>query len=383
MNTDRAARRFFTVLLVISIVLVALVVRPVGTALFLAAVLAGSLWPLQQRLQRRLAGAVQRAARNKRISGIPRSIAAACLVLGVLLLILGPLVAFSTYAVKEIAEALKFLADTIRSEGVTGLRSHLPDGIDRVVGTVLDWLQKESGGHLDSAAVSRQVTAQGGKAVVAVSAAVSATGSLLFQGTMMLIALYFFLVEGDELVGWLDRISPLRPGQTRELMAEFKKVTYSVIVSTVITAAVQSVAATIGYFIARVPNPIFFAGLTFFVAFIPAVGAASVCLVAAGLLFLTGHQYAALFLAIWGFAVVGLVDNIVKPFLIKAGMELRGAVVFFALIGGLGAFGTLGLLLGPLVVAAFLALVRMYERDFKPRPGARTEENGQEDGKAD
>jgi predicted PurR-regulated permease PerM len=49
-------------------------------------------------------------------------------------------------------------------------------------------------------------------------------------------------------------------------------------------------------------------------------------------------------------------------------MELRGAVVFFALIGGLGAFGTVGLLLGPLVVAAFLALVRIYERDYRSKP---------------
>ena len=169
---------------------------------------------------------------------------------------------------------------------------------------------------------------------------------------MMLVALYFFLVEGDELVDWLDRVSPLRPGQTRELMTEFKRVTYAVIVSTVITAAVQAAAAVVGYLIARVPNPIFFGGLTFFVAFIPAVGAASVCLVAAGLLFVTGHPYAALFLAIWGVVVVGLVDNVVKPYLIKAGMQLRGGVVFFALIGGLGAFGTVGLLIGPLVVAA-------------------------------
>jgi predicted PurR-regulated permease PerM len=63
--------------------------------------------------------------------------------------------------------------------------------------------------------------------------------------------------------------------------------------------------------------------------------------------------------------VVGLVDNLVKPLLIKRGMELRGVVVFFSLIGGLAAFGSVGLLLGPLVVAFFLTLLRMYERDFK------------------
>ena len=352
MNPDRVARRFFTVLLVSTIVLMALVARPLATALFMAAVLAGSLWPLRKRLLRPLRR---------------RSIAAVVLCLAVVLLILGPLVAFSTYLVNEIAQAFKFISDVVRSGDIDGLRERLPEGVNRVLGAVTEWISERSGGQLDAGLVQRQVTAQGGKAVAAVGAAVSATGSLLFQGTMMIIALYFFLVEGDELVDWLDRVSPLRAGQTLELMAEFKRVTYAVIVSTIITAAVQAAAATIGYLIARVPNPIFFAGLTFIIAFIPAVGAASVCLVAASLLFLTGHRYAALFLAIWGVVVVGLVDNVVKPYLIKAGMQLRGGVVFFALIGGLGAFGTVGLLLGPLVMAAFVTLIRIYERDFKPR----------------
>jgi len=72
-----------------------------------------------------------------------------------------------------------------------------------------------------------------------------------------------------------------------------------------------------------------------------------------------------LFLVIWGIAVVGLIDNIVKPYLIKGDLQIGGgAVVFFALIGGIGAFGMVGLLVGPLAVAAFLTLLRMYRRDF-------------------
>jgi predicted PurR-regulated permease PerM len=141
-------------------------------------------------------------------------------------------------------------------------------------------------------------------------------------------------------------------------------VSYAVIMSTLITAAVQAAAALLGYFIARVPRPFFFAIATFFVAFIPAVGAASVCIAAALLLYLTGHPYGAIFLAIWGVLVVGLVDNVIKPLLIKGGMQMHEAVVFFALIGGLAVFGTIGLLLGPLVVALFLALLRIYNRDF-------------------
>ncbi|HTU63476.1 MAG TPA: AI-2E family transporter, partial [Polyangiales bacterium] len=77
---------------------------------------------------------------------------------------------------------------------------------------------------------------------------------------------------------------------------------------------------------------------------------------------ITGHPYLALFLAIWAVTVVALVDNVVKPILIRGGMNMPGAVVFFALIGGLGAFGPVGLVLGPMIVAFFVALVRIYQR---------------------
>jgi predicted PurR-regulated permease PerM len=70
----------------------------------------------------------------------------------------------------------------------------------------------------------------------------------------------------------------------------------------------------------------------------------------------------AIFLAVWGVVTVGLSDNLVKPLLAKRGMHMHGAVVFFALVGGLIAFGTIGLILGPLIVSFLLTLVRMRER---------------------
>ena len=205
------------------------------------------------------------------------------------------------------------------------------------------------------------------KVAAALGGALAATWSVVFDTIMMLIALFFFLVQGQELVAWLDRVLPLRPGQTQELLQEFKRTSYAVVVSTMVTAAVQALAALIGYLIARVPHPIFFAGLTFFGALIPAIGAAGFALLAAGILLLTGHPYMALFLAIWAVTVVALVDNVVKPILLRGGMNMPGAVVFFALIGGLGAFGPIGLVLGPLTIAFFVALLRMYQTEHAPK----------------
>jgi predicted PurR-regulated permease PerM len=101
------------------------------------------------------------------------------------------------------------------------------------------------------------------------------------------------------------------------------------------------------------------------------VGAAIVCLAAAVLLLATGHPVAALVLALWGITVVGLSDNVIKPLLVKRGLHMHGAIVFFSLLGGLAFFGAIGLLLGPLIVAFFLSVVRIYERDYG-RPHERT-----------
>jgi len=342
--SDQSARRFLLVMLIASLLAVGYVAWPIATALLSAAVLAVVLAPVQARLSRWLRGR--------------RAISAGILVLAVLFLVIGPLLGLTTVLVKEAADGVRFIQDTVRSQGVVGLVDKLPPPLDGYARNAL-----ESLGDLGQLA-QKHVVEQGPRAASAVAAALKATGSLVFDLAMMLIALYFLLVRGRDLIAWLVGVSPLSPAQTNQLMAEFRKVSYAVIVATVATAAVQAAVAGIGYLIAGVPHPVFFTTLTFFVALIPAIGAAGVCLFAALIEVATGHPYMGLFLAVWGIVVVGLIDNIVKPFLIKGDLEMGGAVVFFALIGGIGAFGMVGLLVGPLAVAAFLTLLRMYRRDF-------------------
>jgi predicted PurR-regulated permease PerM len=345
MSPDQlAARRFLFALLIGALVLVGFVAQPIAEALFVAAVLAVVLQPLQARLARWLRGRPQ--------------VSAALLVAAVALLVVGPVLALSALALREVTGGVRFLHEILRSEGMSGLLQRLPVPIAEYAERALGYLGDFG------ASVESQVREQGPKAASAVGAAVIATGSLVFQLAMMLIALFFLLVSGGDLVRWIDDISPLKRGQTRELLAEFRKVSYSVLVSTLLTAGLQTLVALAGYLIAGVPRIAFFTGLTFFIALVPAIGAAVVCLIAALVLLVTGHPYMALFLAVWGVGVVGLIDNVAKPYLIKGDVELHGAVVFFALIGGIAAFGMIGLLVGPLAVALLLALLRMYKRDF-------------------
>ncbi len=345
-TSEKTAERVFVALIVISLVLLALIISPFAGAFFLAAVLAGALMPIQDRL----------SALFKR----SRTLAAGLICLSVVLILVLPVGGLVAFVLREAVNGYRYVAQTLQSEGVNGLVEALPERLEVLVRSLMDRLALEESEL--SSRLGEQVGAQGSKAARAVSDVLSATGTLLVQAVMMLIALFFLLVDGGGLVSWLEDVAPLRPGQARAILLEFRKVTVAVMVSSIATAAVQALAALIGYFIAQVPHPFFFGTVTFFVALVPAIGAAGVCLVAALLLFGTGHPGAALFLAIWGVVVVGLVDNIVKPLLVKRGLDLHGAIVFFALLGGLAVFGAMGLLLGPLIVSFFLALVRLRKR---------------------
>jgi predicted PurR-regulated permease PerM len=133
-----------------------------------------------------------------------------------------------------------------------------------------------------------------------------------------------------------------------------------------VTAGVQTLIAFIGYLIAGVPRLALAVTLTFVIAFIPFIGAGTIVVAVAALLALSGRIGAAIFLALWGLVFVGLSDNVLKPYLIKTDVEIHGAVIFFALLGGLAVFGPIGLLVGPLIVAFFLATVRLASGEEAP-----------------
>lgn len=348
MDRSLHARRVFTLLILFALVLLALIIQPFLKAFIFAAVLAGALFPWQQRLSRRLRGR--------------ENLSAGILCLLVVLAFLLPLGGLASVVIRETIESARSITDTVQHEGLSGVLEALPSGLRGMVERLLDRFPLEDA-ELD-ATLQEQASAQSGKAARAVTGALAATGGLLVQTIMMLIALFFLLVDGKGLVRWVEDVSPLEQGQALELLREFRKVSVSVLVSTLATAGVQAVAALIGFLITPLTHPLFWATVTFFVAMIPAVGAGGMCLLAALLLLAQGHLGMAIFLAVWGLVVVGLVDNVIKPLLVRRGMQLHGALVFFSLLGGLAAFGAVGLLLGPLSVSFFLALIRIYQRDY-------------------
>jgi predicted PurR-regulated permease PerM len=343
-TVNEAHSRFLIVALVLAaLALTAAVAWPFHRALLLGAIGAAALRAPMERLARRTGGR--------------RPIAATLLAAAVVALVLLPLAALGAVLAQEILAGIAWVRETIESSGVGALRARLPGPLDRVVGELVAALPR----HAED--LQAFALAQGTRAAASVGSAVVATGSWVLEAALMLVALWFFLVDGARLVDWIDARLPLRPGQFRALLEDFRRTSVSALVSTVGTAALQSVLAAVGYLLARAPNVLFLAFATFVVALIPALGATVMVVLVALLLLATGHVGAGVFVLGWA-AVVGLADNLVRPFFLRGGMALHGGAVFFALLGGLAAFGALGVLLGPLVLTFLVTTSRMYRSEF-------------------
>jgi predicted PurR-regulated permease PerM len=350
---------FFLVLVLFSIGLLIFIVWPLIAALFLASVLASALHPWQVRLARRL--------------GERPRLAAGILTLLVVVALVVPLAIMGAVIVDEVTQWIQIVRTAFEQAGTDGVIDLLPERLREITRTLV---RRTPLGNVQL----QDVSAPGGRAAAAFGGVVGATGRLVLQTVLMLIMLFFLLVDGRALVVWLSDVMPLPVGQFRELLHEVQKVSHSVLFSSLATAAVQTVAALVGYLIAAVPHPFFFALVTFFFALIPVIGAGGISLGLGLMLLLGGRLLAGGFLVAWALLVVGLADNLVKPLLIRADLRLHGAVVFFSLLGGLLALGPIGLLVGPLAVTFFLALMRILERGSEGAPGAEpvTAEHGED-----
>jgi predicted PurR-regulated permease PerM len=281
------------------------------------------------------------------------SAAAGLLVVALLLALVGPIGAIAAVLVQQAAAGLEWLPSALDADTAAAIVTRLPGPLQEAARRALDQLPH------GAAELQKLLASElGDRAASTLGGLLRATGTAVVQFLLFLVALFFLLVDGKRLVRWLQDTLPLPAGKTASLLATLRSVTLAVLVSTLATAGIQAALALVGYVLAGVPSPLFFATVTFFTALVPAVGTALVWVPLAVLQLATGHTVAGAFLAVWGIGVIGMVDNVVKPVLIRRGVAFPTGVVFFALIGGLAAFGPVGLLAGPLVVAFLTAVIQ-------------------------
>jgi predicted PurR-regulated permease PerM len=187
----------------------------------------------------------------------------------------------------------------------------------------------------------------------------------------LMMTVFFTLEQWPTLARHAENMLPLRPRYTRDLLDEFRRVGRTTLLGTVATGLAQGALAGLGYFVTGVPEPAFFGAATALASLIPAVGTLFVWVPVGIWLVATGHPGMGTLLFVWGtLVVVGVSDYVIRPALIGRHGTMPALLTFAALFGGVEAFGLIGLILGPLVMALSISVLRMFAHDAAQRTAA-------------
>ena len=186
-----------------------------------------------------------------------------------------------------------------------------------------------------------------------------ALGSLL-AFAIMLFLLFFFLRDGDAMLARARRLIPLDEVRKERLFRQLGGVTRAIVIGTSLTAVLQGFLLGVGFTIASLPSPVVFGVLAALLSMLPVGGAAFVWIPAVAWLFFDGRWGFGMFMLAWGVLLGGL-DNVLRPMLISGRAKISALAVFIGVLGGIPAFGAIGLIAGPVLLSLVLALIEFAE----------------------
>lgn len=268
------------------------------------------------------------------------------------------------------------LADMLRTElshsyqalasNFTQDLQQLPSGI-----TNIPWLgpylqEKIAQLSNDQSGLIAQIQTQAQRSLGYVAGFLGSIGESLLKLGVILVTVFFCLRDGESAVRQLrlGLISFLGPDQNLYLQA-IAQTTRAVVYGLVLAAMAQGVLAGIGYSVAGIQAPLLFGVLTAILAIVP-MGATLVWLPLGLLLLLTNQYWQGIGLLLWGFLAVSTIDNVIRPLVISGASRVPLLVVMLGVLGGLSAFGGVGLFLGPVVLAVLLAVWQAWLKQQDP-----------------
>jgi len=329
------------------------VLAPFLAALLFAAILCLSTWPLFSWLETRLQG---------------RTTLAALIATGVLAtIVLVPM----SYLAATVADAVTQLLAWLRAWFAAGDWSP-PDWLAGLplVGEHADaYWRKLAASQDELARLGQQLFEPTRKLLLAT---VSLIGQGLLELTLVVFIAFFFYRDGHRLAHRAALLADKIGGELGGRMLALTRTTImGVMLGIVGTAAAQGLVALIGFLIAGVPGPLLLGAATFFLSMVP-VGPPLIWGGAAWWLYDRGETGWAIFMVIWGVAIISSVDNFIKPILISRSSSLPILLIALGVFGGVLAFGFVGIFLGPVILALALMLVENWSKPAIPAGGETT-----------
>jgi predicted PurR-regulated permease PerM len=310
---------------------------PLGWAAFLAFF----LQPVHERLTRRLGGRA--------------NLSAGLITVLTPILLIAPLSVLGVIFAKQVGNLIAFLR-TQSIPSYPAIREHLDH--NAVIGPVLHWID------VDVAVTAEQVQAwlvSDLQSILKSAASVGGDVALEVFGTLvgfalMVFLLFFLLRDGRRMLAYLMGLVPLEPKRRTRLTQYLADVTRAVVYGHSLTALAQGALVAIGFAIVGLPAQVVFGVLAALAALLPGAGTGFVIVPAVLYLAVTGRWGAAVFLGVWGLGIA-LLDNVLRPILTQRHASVSALTVFVGVVGGVVAFGFIGLVLGPVLLSLIIALL--------------------------
>ena len=352
MVDSRHATAVLAILTALSLYLSYLLFRPFLAPILFAVVVAIVFHPLQVLFRKMF--------RN-------RSVVALASTLSAMLITAVPLFFLALAVSAELSDLYRSAATKTASHG--GPIAYLFQALDKVVA----W----AGRHLplppvDLSDLAMRRLGEASSSLLRIGAGlVSNLFALITNAVIATVALFFIFRDGEAGLARVCSALPLPAGSLARLQERVSSTIVANLYGGVAVSAAQGLFTGLAFWALGIGSPVLWGVVTGVVSLVPFVGSAIVWAPASLVLIADGHLAKGIVLLAWGAGVVGLVDNVIRPWIISERVQLHPLYIFFALLGGVEMFGMIGLFVGPVVLSLAAALLGMLEEDIKMRSSAR------------
>jgi predicted PurR-regulated permease PerM len=341
----------FGALLLVLLLLVCRLFAPFFTVFLWSALLYILILPLHEKVTRKIDFS------RKRLAIVKKNIVAAVFAVGTAMLLLVPIsfVFFQFY--RQIMELSHYTRDVLvnRPEFFSDIIENLSDIIRDLSANHVNINPDELRSHIVTFVTS------GMQHIVAFSSNLAKNiGAFIISFFFLVFCLFFFYLDGPYLAHLFWNLIPIRKDYTVVIARKFKDIARNLIAGYIMVALVQTVFAYIIFSIFQVKGALVFACLTFVCVFIPMVGGSLIWLPLGIARIASGDVVGGVIFLVVSGVVISLLDNILRPIFLQNRIQLHPLIIFFAILGGLTAFGFNGLILGPMIVILFLTVLDLF-----------------------
>ena len=186
------------------------------------------------------------------------------------------------------------------------------------------------------------------------------SGAFVFHLLVMLLVMFYLYRDGDQILERLREFLPFEDAHRDKMIRDARDLIVASVTSSLVAAAIHGIFGMLAFALTGVSSPVFWGVMIAFCSFVPVVGSALIWVPAAVALFVGGHHAGAILLVVICGAVVNILENLVRPWLISGRAEMSGLLVFISVLGGIAVFGLLGVVLGPTIVAMAASVLDLY-----------------------